>query len=148
MRINLIGEQTITEIGRRVMGLIREHSAAINTVFDEESGIKIAMPVEIKRDGQKNKLTIGIKFVTEKVEDQSIGWSDEQADLFATPKRACPQTKKDADEKVCESMCKHRYGDATIVNCPAWVDSDIRANLVDLMTPKAKVYELKKAANS
>lgn len=145
---NLIGEQTISEIGRRVMGLIREYSSDINAVFEEDQGIKIAMPLEIKRDSGKNKITIGIKFVTSKIEDTSIGWTDEQASLFDVPKRACPMTRKDADEKVCESMCKQRFGEATVCNCPSWCDEDIRVNLVDLMKPKAKVYELKAAATA
>lgn len=80
---DLIGEQTIAEVSKRVEGLLREYSSDINKVYDEDSIIKIALPLEIKFDQQKNKIKLGIKFVTDKVEDESIGWAEEtQPSLF------------------------------------------------------------------
>jgi hypothetical protein len=80
---NLIGEQTIKLVGERVMGLMREYHSAINRVYDEDGKIKISMGVEIKFEQQKNKVRGGIKFVTDQIDDESVGWADElQGDLF------------------------------------------------------------------
>jgi len=80
---NLIGEQTIKLVGDRVMGLMREYHSAINRVYDEDGKIKISMGLEIKFEQQKNKVRVGIKFVTDQIDDESVGWADEfQGDLF------------------------------------------------------------------
>ncbi len=143
----LIGEKTIAQVGARVQALLREYLSDINRVYDNEGGIKIALPLDIKFEQSKNRVKLGIKFVTDKIEDESIMWADEQGDLFdQEPKRICPVTRKEADVKVCDKVCQRRHGESTVCNCPVWVDSDIRENLMEIIKPKAKVYPLKTAA--
>lgn len=81
----IIGERTIEDIKRRVEGLMREYLSSIDRVLEEDSEVKISMPVEI--DNKRGlKVKVGIKFVTDKIDDSSTGYvHEDQPDLFDKP---------------------------------------------------------------
>lgn len=82
----IIGERTIEDIKRRVEGLLRDYLSSIDRVLDEEGEVKISMPVDI--DNKRGlKVKVGIKFVTDKIDDSSTGYvHEDQPDLFDNPK--------------------------------------------------------------
>jgi len=76
----MIKELTIKDISTRVEGLLRHYQTAINGVFESEGKIKISMPVELSYDRtmKGTKVKVGITFVTDKIDDTSTGYVDEE----------------------------------------------------------------------
>jgi hypothetical protein len=76
---DLIGEKTIIDIRDRTERLLRMYLSTINQVYESEDEIKISMPVKIKlTKGGANAVSVGISFVTDKIDDTSSGFIEEK----------------------------------------------------------------------
>jgi hypothetical protein len=80
----MIKEKTIMDIAKRVEGLLRQYQSPINGVFENEGKIKINMPVELSYDRtmKGTKVKVGIVFVTDKIDDSSTGYVNEEQGMM------------------------------------------------------------------
>ena len=149
-----IGERTIADIQKRAGALVREYLSDINEIYERDSKIKLALPVELSASKQGTKIVVKIKGVKEKIEDTSSGYINESnMGLFdeeqtgpiepsepaeiVDPMRPCPLTKDETrTEKYCLLSCDLRC--ETIMaegsaegetftqfrSCASWADYD------------------------
>lgn len=106
----IIGEKTIEDIKRRSEGLLRMYLSSIDRVVDEDSKISISMPIEIEN---KNgiKVKVGIKFVTDKIEDSSTGYVHEEQPELDFNKAVYRWTESDYRTRChCEWMAEGGEG--------------------------------------
>lgn len=145
------GEATISDVKRRIEGLLRSYLTSISDVYERDGEIKIALAADVKMENGQNKVKVGIKFTTEKVDDTSSGYvSEAQVDLFAddaTNYVPCPVRQGDRmSETYCAEKCDLRRekliqqgaeGDEEdfiqFRPCSAWSDHDTHASVFKML---------------